>query len=59
MWHMTSDTWWEVNILSEFQLPSFYGLGKTVFEDLEEKDEWLNDLMTKVFLEQSWIQRGC
>ena len=51
MWHLTPDTWhltldmWHlegVNILSEFQLPSSYGLGVMMFEGLEEKDESMN-----------------
>ena len=32
----TYDTWWGVNILYKFQLPSSYG-----FEDWEKKDDWL------------------
>ena len=27
----TCDKWWGVNILSKFQLPSSYGLGRTMF----------------------------
>ena len=27
VWHVTCEIWWRVNILSKFQLPSFYGLG--------------------------------
>ena len=32
MWHVTQDMWHKVgvNILSKFQIPSSYGLGKTV-----------------------------
>ena len=57
-WHVTRDTWnghvthdtwhvWGVNILSKFQLPSSYRLWfkkiwDRYYEDLEEKDEWLN-----------------
>ena len=29
-WHLTCDTWWGVNILSKFQLPSSFGLGGEV-----------------------------
>ena len=29
------------------------------FEDLEEKDRWINQLMMKVFVEQPWLNRVC
>ena len=49
MWHMTCDmchvTCFGVNILSKFQLPSSYGLWQ-YFEDLEEKDDWVNELIS-------------
>ena len=32
--------WWELNILSKFQIPSFYG-----FEDFEENYDWVNELI--------------
>ena len=41
MWHVTYDMWWGVNILSKFQLPSFYGLRGTVFKDISTKDHFL------------------
>ena len=31
MWHMTRDRWGQVNLLSNFQLSSSYGLGVKVF----------------------------
>ena len=43
--HMTCDMWWVVNILSIFQLPSCYGLWKTVFWRLRGKGSltwWIN-----------------
>ena len=52
MWQVACDMLWRVNILSKFQLPSFHGLWFIYFEDLEEKDHWLNESMTKVFVEQ-------
>ena len=56
--HMTCDTWWGVNILSKFQLPSSYGLGKTVFWKYFHKGSLprsVTELMTKVFVEQPCI----
>ena len=35
-----------VNIVSNFQLPSSNGLGVMIFEDLEEKDELVTELMS-------------
>ena len=32
-WHLTCDTWWGVNILSRFQLPSSNGLGYIINRD--------------------------
>ena len=56
MWRMKCDTWWGVNILSKCQLPSFY-------EDLEEKDDSLNQLMneliTRLFIEQPRLHGVC
>ena len=44
MWHMPRDRWGEVNILSKFQLPSYYVLGVKVkefeSEDIFIKDDW-------------------
>ena len=42
---MTRDTWWEVNILSKFQLPSSYGLGETVFKGYFHKES-LSELIS-------------
>ena len=39
-WRVPSDTWWGVNILSKYELPFSYGLGKTVFWRLGGK-VWL------------------
>ena len=44
-WHITCDMLWGVNILSKFQLPSFYCLWFMIFEDLEEKAHGLNELI--------------
>ena len=39
--HITHDTWWWVNILSKFQIPSSYGLGLMMFWRFGGKG-WLN-----------------
>ena len=44
-WHVTHSRLCRVNILSKLQLSSFNGLGIWCFEDLEEKDHWINQLM--------------
>ena len=51
IWHMTGNTQWGMNILTKFQLPSSYDLEKTVFW-FGEKYEWMNLVITKVFVEQ-------
>ena len=52
MLHMACNTWSGVNILSKF--PRSYGL------DLGEwMKEWLNELVTKVFVEQPRLHRVC
>ena len=67
MWRMTRDTCqltcdmrWEVNILSKFQLPTYYGLGVKPFWRFWGKGsptDWLNNKWgKKVFLEQPWIR---
>ena len=48
--HVTCDMGCGVNILSKLQLPSSYSLMRV--EDLEEKDDWLNQLIAKVFVKQ-------
>ena len=58
MWHVTCEAWWGVIILSTFQLPSSYGLGKTVFWRLKEKGPH-SDWMTKMFVKQPQIYRVC
>ena len=45
MSHVTCDIWWGVNILLKCQLSCSYGLGKTVFEDWEERDNWVTQLI--------------
>ena len=64
MWHVTPDMLWGVNILSKFQLSSPYGFWFILyFEDLEEKADWLTDwinqLLTKVFVEQPQLHQVC
>ena len=59
MWHVTRDKWWGINILKKIQLPSSYGLGGKAFEDLEEKAEVLNELMTNVYVEKPRLHRVC
>ena len=65
-WHVTCDILWEVNILSKFQLPSSYCLwfmilwrsgGKGWRTDLII--EWMNESMTRLFIEQPRLQRVC
>ena len=62
MWHLTREMWGDVNLLSKFQLPSSYSLGVKVcwryfhrgsVSDL--KNEWMNELMRGVFVEQHWV----
>ena len=51
MWHVTHDRWqwydrwWEVNLLSKFQLSTFYALGVNIFLEYVHK-AWLNELMS-------------
>ena len=48
MWHVTCDTWWGVNILSKFHIPSSYTLGLTVSWRLWTKGrptEWMDQLI--------------
>ena len=65
MWHMTRDRWGKVNLLSKFQLPSYYGLGVKVFQRYFHKGslrDWIkqiNELMTNVFVEQPRLHRVC
>ena len=47
MWHVKCDTRLVVMIVLKFQVPSSNGLGVMVFEDLEEKDEWINELVNE------------
>ena len=42
---MTRDTWRRVNILGQCQQSSSYGLGFMIFEDLEERDAQLSQLI--------------
>ena len=52
-----------VNILLKFQLPSFYRLWLWYYEDLEEKDDWVTELInqsvTRLYVEQPRLQRVC
>ena len=64
MWHMICNTQLVVKIVSKCQIPSSNGLGVMFFfEDVEEKNELLtelmNELMTKVFIEQARLHRVC
>ena len=48
MWHMTHSRWGKVNLVSQFQLPSSYGLGVKVFWRYFHKGwvtEWINKWM--------------
>ena len=60
-WHMTRDMW---QILSQFQLPRSYGLVEIIFWSLGGKgwltllmNEWMNEWMRKVILEQPRLHR--
>ena len=63
MWHAVGGE--GENILSKFQLPSFYGLWIMLFEDLEEKVDWQTDSLTdykwitKLLVEQPRLHRVC
>ena len=64
MCHVICYTQLVVKIASKFQIPSSNNLGGMVFfEDVEEKNELLtelmNELMTKVFIEQARLHRVC
>ena len=53
MWHMTCDIWWGPNIITKFQLPSFYGLRETVLKIFSQRITYsVNQQVTKVFVEQ-------
>ena len=53
-WHMTHDMWW--TLCNNFRSLALIVLDLWCFEDLVEKDHWLNqqisELMTEVFVEQ-------
>ena len=56
-WHVTCDmwhTWWRVNILSKFQLPSSYALGVMMFWRFGGKGS-----VTKVIVEQHRLHQVC
>ena len=79
MWHVTHDTWhvtcdetrdtWHVTCFGGWTFSqNFSSLALTVcdlwyYEDLEEKDEWINELMnqwmTRLFIEQPRLHRVC
>ena len=37
-----------MNIVSKFQLPSYYGLGWQRLEDWEEKDDWVDESINEL-----------
>ena len=56
--HVTCDMLWVLSVLSKFQLPSSYGLGSMIFFWFGGKGwltHWMNELLTKVFVEQPRI----
>ena len=71
MWQVTGDTWHVTRdmCLGGWTFSSnFSSLALTVYdlwyyEDLEEKDEWINEwinyLMTRLFIEQPRLHRVC
>ena len=63
MWHFTCDTQGVVNIVSKCQVPSSKGLEVGCFEEMEEKgdliNEWINQSVTDVFVEQPRLHRVC
>ena len=56
---MTHDTQGVVNIVSQFQLSSWNGLGVLIFDDLEENGHGLDQSISKVFVEQALLHRVC
>ena len=64
MWHVTRDTFGVVNILSKFQLPNSYRLWFMIlWRSGEEKayglTDWINESMTRLFIEQPRLHRVC
>ena len=47
-WHVIPDTLLVVNIVSKLQVLTLTVWGLLCFEDVEEKDNWINDWMTGV-----------
>ena len=62
MWHVTHDMFEGVNILSKFQLPSSYRLWFMILWRSGGKGwlaEWINELITRLFIEQPRLHRVC
>ena len=62
--HMACDTWYVTCGEGSRFSQNFCSLALTVwdygcFEDLEEKDDSHNEWITKVFVEQPWLQQVC
>ena len=58
LWHVSRDTQGVMNIVSKFQVPSFFGLGVKVSWRLWTKGS-PTQLITKVFIEQPRLSRVC
>ena len=62
MWHVRCQGWWGVNILSKYQLLSFYGLELTMswrFWTKESPTQWINEWRIKVFIKQPPLHLVC
>ena len=62
MWSMTHDMQQVVNMVSIIQVPSFNGLGVILFWRFGGKGsvtDWMNELITKVLVEQPRLHQVC
>ena len=64
MWHVTRDMWHMTHLGGWTFSQNFSSLALTVcdlgyYEDLEEKDELLNELITRLFVGQPRLHRVC
>ena len=61
-WHLTRDTFWGVNILSKFQLPSSYCLWFMILwrsGGKGSRTDSMNEWATRLFIEQPRLHRVC
>ena len=68
MWHVTRDTWqvtrdtgrvWGGEHPFKVSAPLLTVCDLWYYKDLEEKDESLNQWMTRLLIEQPWLHRVC